>query len=1217
MSRHLPAGTLLASYEVQALVGAGGMGEVYRSRDVRLNRTVAIKILIDRERPDAGSAERFYREARAVSALNHPNICTIYDIGEVEGLPYLVLEFLDGSTLRDRLREGPLPLEEVLHAAVQIADALEAAHGHRIVHRDITSANIFMTSRGQVKVLDFGIAKLIEAEHGSADGYLTTVSPQLLTAPGAAVGTASYMSPEQARGERLDGRSDLFSFGVVLYEMATGKLPFQGDTAPVVFDAILNRVPVPVRRLRADLPPALEATIELALEKDRSARIQSATEFRARLQAIQQSTADRTAFRAAADPGGRRRTSFVGRESEQSDIRHFLDLAIAGRGGLVLIGGEPGIGKTRLVEEISADARGRGVVVLTGHCYDMQGMQPYLPFVEVLEAGVRSIEPGALLTALGDAAPEAAKLMPQLRHTFPDIAPAIELPLEQERRYLLNSLRDFFVRAAQWRPLVVVVEDLHWADEGSLLLLGHLAQRLAELPLLMLATYREEELSTNQSLAHALGDLLRGRLAHDLRLPRLPASDVAAMLRAQGSGDPPPGLLRLIHAETEGNPLFVEEVFRQLSEERKVFDAEGRWRTDVTISEVEVPRSVRLLIERRLQRLGEPCRRALATAAVIGRNFDYHLLAAVSDLGDEGLLDAIEEAERSHLVEAIPASSDARYTFTHELIRHTLLGTLAFARRQRIHGRIADTMERLLGDRAGEQAGHVAHHLQQAGGFAEPAKTLRYLTLAGERALAAAAFEEALRLFDAALARLGEHDARGRADAHYARGHALRSLGRIRDTLAEWKHALALYEAAGDRRGFARVAAELARELANAGLLDEAIAITRTGIERVGDVVSAERCLLFGEASYQFAVLGNGDLSAAHITQAMAIAGQLGDRRLTGRTQATKATFHWASAEPREEAEAALAAADVARTYRAHWDLANALTEVAYPLLRMGRTAEAAASSEELDRLATGLGHWFAQRIVRYVSAVIELMRAGHFADLETASRTDIDLMAASGQPWGYFGHINLGVLSLWRGAMPDALSHFDDALDSEPPVNGFTGSWAFAMLGRAYAGTAQDALRLFDDRRDELPQAGRRQTFGQRMVLAAAAEALAVLEEHEASTALLPLLREGIESGDVLALPWGHHLLHTVAGMAAATGRRWTEAEMHYTTALAQAEALPHRIEQPEVRRWYARMLIARGSIEDRDKAAQLLQEAIGMYGDLGMPMHVDIARTLLIDRG
>lgn len=282
----------------------------------------------------------------------------------------------------------------------------------------------------------------------------------------------------------------------------------------------------------------------------------------------------------------------------------------------------------------------------------------------------------------------------------------------------------------------------------------------------------------------------------------------------------------------------------------------------------------------------------------------------------------------------------------------------------------------------------------------------------------------------------------------------------------------------------------------------------------------------------------------------------------------------------------------------------------------MGRLGEAATYSQELDALASGIGHWFALRIGRYVSAVIDVMRESRGGGLETASRTDIELMKATGQPWGFFGHINLGVLSIWRGQIHDAVAHFDEAVTCEPPPNGVTGSWAFAMLGRAAAGARHDALQLFAERRGDLPQPGRRQTYGQRMMLAGAGEALAILSEREASAELMPALREAIATGDVLALPWGHHLLHTVAGMAAATGRLWTEAEMHYTTALAQAEALPHRIEQPEVRRWYARMLIARDAPRDRDKARQLLQEAIGLYRELGMLMQVEIARTLM-DRG
>ncbi len=384
-------------------------------------------------------------------------------------------------------------------------------------------------------------------------------------------------------------------------------------------------------------------------------------------------------------------TPYIGRAAEREQLRTMLEAAVDGRGGIALIGGPAGLGKTRLTRETAALAERLGMSVLTGHCVDMESPPPYQPSIDQLEQAVRSSSHEGFRAALGANAPEVAKLLPSLRQRYDDIPPSPELTPEQERRYMLHGVGEYIHRVAANQPLLLIYEDLHWADESTMLLLRHMGAQLGTTRLMILGTYRDDELESDRPLTRSIGSLIRDAGAVDLHPRMLTEAEVAAVVSARAGQDAPTELVDLIFVETQGNPFFVEELFRHLRDSGRLFDAEGAWRSGFEVGETEVPQGVRLLISRRLERLDPEHRKVLASAAVIGRAFSFVDLAAVVGRDEDDLFDTLEAAERAHLIEELPVDREAQYLFVHEQIRQTLVGELSLARRQRVHLRVADS----------------------------------------------------------------------------------------------------------------------------------------------------------------------------------------------------------------------------------------------------------------------------------------------------------------------------------------------------------------------------------------------------------------------------------------------------------------------------------------------------------------------------------------------
>jgi tetratricopeptide (TPR) repeat protein len=911
-----------------------------------------------------------------------------------------------------------------------------------------------------------------------------------------------------------------------------------------------------------------------------------------------------------APPRMAERTPFVGRENERADLRRYLDAARGGHGSLVMIGGEPGAGKTRITEELVAEARRHGFLTLTGHCYEMEGAPPYIPFIEILQSIMRVLEPNTLLGVLGNAAPEAAKLVPELRERFTNIPEPRKLAPEQERLYLFNNLRDFFERLGQQRPLLIVFEDLHWADESTMLLLQHIAQKLGEIPLLAVGTYRDTELDVARSLAKALEDLLRRRLAHDIILRRLPETDVAAMLKGHTEQEPPARLVELIYRETEGIPFFVEEIFKYFSEEGKLFDSMGGWRSDIEIGEAEVPRGVKLVIGRRLERVSEECRRVLTAAAVIGRDFSFELLEELAALDEDTLFDAIETAERAQLITSKTERARARFMFSHELIRQTLVSSLALPRRQRFHRRVAQAIEQLHSDTLEKRAADLAYHYYQAGSDTE--KTITYSVLAAEQATAQTAYGEATIQYERALHALELQepvDELQQCELLMSLGYAYGNTGDPSRAKEAFSRVTEIARKLPAPERFAKAVLGISRFWLMGGfvdplqlnLMDEALAL-------LGEEDSAARASLLGQLANILERIGD-DRRISLSEQAVAMARRVGDQKALYYALVGRLFTYQGPEEKRlsDAIELAKLEEDIGSPEIVIWGPYI----LGHVYLTQGNISGANAALATLKKRATETSHPSPIWKVRIVEATHALM-AGQFQDAKRLAHEGFDVgIKVDKVNAGQHLATILNISQWLQGQLADRKEKIEISAKKYSNIPIYVSINALMQTVLSHENEARSELgRLGTNNFECIPK----DMSLTPITLMNLSEVAVALGDARRASQLYDLLKPN--AGRLLVAGLYSACCGATThwlGMLAATMQRWNDAAAHFENAIETNARIGARPFLARSQHEYARMLIERNESGDKDKARTLLDEAIPTYSELGMPTFLEDAEELL----
>jgi tetratricopeptide (TPR) repeat protein len=1205
-------GTLLNErYRLDAELGRGGMGVVYRAHDTLLDRDVAVKVLSSTGLGTEGRA-RLLREAQAAAGLNHPNIVSVHDAGEARipdrvepagpagPMPFIVMELVEGQSLHDR-RAGSL--EETVAVARQVCAALEHAHSRGIVHRDLKPENVLLTpdplagtgrpaeTIASAKLSDFGLARSIASR---------------LSAEGAIAGTVFYLAPELALGQAYDGRADLYALGVMLYELATGRLPFMADDPVAVISQHLHAPPVPPRARDGAIPPALDALILRLLSKDPQDRPASAAEVLRALDAPDILDREATPARDLSVLERIERGRLVAREGELSAARAIWRVASAGEGGMLLVSGEPGIGKTRLVRELCTEVQVAGDRVLVGECY-AEGGAPYAPFAQILRRAFRDGARDQLATALPDfVLADLLTLAPSLRLRFPDVPPNPSLDPKSEQQRLFENVVACCQAMCEAAPLLLVMEDAHWADSGSLALLRHLARRTRRHRMLIVATYREVELDQTRPFQEVLLDLNRERLATRLRLSRLDRGGTHDMLAVLFAEEITPEFLDGIYTETEGNPFFVEEVCKALVESGQVCFVDGAWDRPDDMEELEIPQGVRVAIQSRVGKMPPDCQEMLRLAAVVGREFEFETLFAASEAGEEALIDALECASRAQLVEAVSAGRDVTFAFTHALIPATLYDGVSILRRRRLHGRVAAAIERLHPD----DLESLAYHYSEAG---DEERALAYHTRAGARASAAYANVEAEGHYRAALELVEVEVEAERADLLQELGRVLSLQGGHEEAIGVWQEGIAAYQALDDLDGIARLYARSADAAWDLGDKPRGLALCREGMVAVaGAPESPDQADLLHETARACFFNGVPDEAATLCRQALEMAERMGAVRVQAEALTTLGLL---PSLPYEESLAAFgqaielaeSAGLLAQAARAHNNLGVRLID---PRASREHVLRAAELYRQRGDIRPEMGR-------RFTAAIMSLM-LGDLAAVEEAISSLRQLKDAAKEP----GRQSVGLrwlevlLLRYQGELAQAIEGLQSLRTEAREAGDLEGlAVSNATLARVCIWKEVRQEGELEAILQEWMDLCERGVWSAVEVRSLQSVQRARQGEPEAARHLLSEAQEqAAEQGTVVE--WEPDLSWAEANLAMAEG--------HWPEALAAFEATVDTLGRTNLRWRRARTLIdwaeahlARGESGDRERAEELLREAEAEFEAMGAHGYVERVKGRLRELG